>query len=126
MEVESGRQEYTFPVQETLSGREKTKKWFRDNLLLFFTMVSVLLGIILGLILRIAEPSDNAILAIGFPGDILMRLLKMLILPLIISSLITGKLTASKPHAIKLEIVCRSDFFVVMQGNILHYCVNKV
>lgn len=90
MEVESGRQEYTFPVQETLSGREKTKKWFRDNLLLFFTMVSVLLGIILGLILRIAEPSDNAILAIGFPGDILMRLLKMLILPLIISSLITG------------------------------------
>ncbi len=91
MEVESGKQEYTFQPQEQLSGKEKFKQWFKENLLLVFTVASVALGIIFGLLLRLAEPSDNAILAIGFPGDILMRLLKMLILPLIVSSLITGK-----------------------------------
>ncbi|KAG7454072.1 hypothetical protein MATL_G00263930 [Megalops atlanticus] len=44
-----------------------------------------------GMLLRYASPlPPDVIMVIAFPGDILMRMLKMLILPLIISSLITG------------------------------------
>uniref|UniRef100_A0AAQ4QX10 Amino acid transporter n=1 Tax=Gasterosteus aculeatus aculeatus TaxID=481459 RepID=A0AAQ4QX10_GASAC len=51
----------------------------------------VILGAVSGMLLRVASPIDpNIVMVISFPGDILMRMLKMLILPLIISSLITG------------------------------------
>ncbi|XP_070573038.1 excitatory amino acid transporter-like [Ptychodera flava] len=68
----------------------KVLAWIKKDLLLVLTVTGVVLGIIFGLALRAVEPSETAILLIGFPGEILMRLLKMLILPLIISSLITG------------------------------------
>ncbi|XP_041453204.1 excitatory amino acid transporter 2-like [Lytechinus variegatus] len=62
----------------------------RANLLLVLTLASVILGIFFGGVLRNAEPSSTAIKIIGLPGDVLVRLLKMLVLPLIVSSLITG------------------------------------
>ncbi|XP_038049201.1 excitatory amino acid transporter 2-like [Patiria miniata] len=89
MEVESGRDEYTLQPYEHRRMR-RVLAWVRQNLLLLFTLVGVIMGIVLGLVLRLAEPSEDAILLIGFPGDILMRLLKMLILPLIVASLISG------------------------------------
>lgn len=69
---------------------QKLKSWCKDNLLLLLTITGVVLGVLLGFILRLAEPSDDAIRLISFPGEILMRALKMLILPLIVSSLIVG------------------------------------
>nr|XP_014347501.1 PREDICTED: excitatory amino acid transporter 2 isoform X2 [Latimeria chalumnae] len=61
------------------------------NLLLTLTVFGVILGAVLGCILRLATPiHPDIVMVIAFPGDILMRMLKMLILPLIISSLITG------------------------------------
>uniref|UniRef100_A0A8C3B369 Amino acid transporter n=1 Tax=Cyclopterus lumpus TaxID=8103 RepID=A0A8C3B369_CYCLU len=51
----------------------------------------VILGCVFGMLLRVASPiHPDIVMVIAFPGDILMRMLKMLILPLIISSLITG------------------------------------
>lgn len=45
----------------------------------------------LGLLLRyVPDLASDTLMLVSFPGDILMRMLKMLILPLIISSLITG------------------------------------
>jgi solute carrier family 1 (high affinity glutamate transporter) protein 2 len=48
--------------------------------LLTLTIASVFAGLILGFILRIAEPSEKAIMLISFPGDILMRMLKLMII----------------------------------------------
>nr|XP_058161557.1 excitatory amino acid transporter 2 isoform X7 [Dasypus novemcinctus] len=61
------------------------------NLLLTLTVLGVILGAVCGGLLRLASPiHPDMVMLIAFPGDILMRMLKMLILPLIISSLITG------------------------------------
>uniref|UniRef100_A0A668AZE5 Amino acid transporter n=1 Tax=Myripristis murdjan TaxID=586833 RepID=A0A668AZE5_9TELE len=61
------------------------------NLLLTLTVLGVILGAVSGMLLRVASPiHPDIVMVIAFPGDILMRMLKMLILPLIISSLITG------------------------------------
>lgn len=49
------------------------------------------MGAVFGMLLRYMKVTDSSVLTmISFPGEILMRMLKMLILPLIISSLITG------------------------------------
>lgn len=68
----------------------KIGAWGKENLLLTLTIASVFIGTLLGFLLRLAEPSENAIMLISFPGDILMRMLKLMILPLIVSCMITG------------------------------------
>lgn len=51
----------------------------------------VFLGSITGMLLRHISPlPPDVVLMIAFPGEILMRMLKMLILPLVVSSLVTG------------------------------------
>lgn len=62
-----------------------------DNLVLTLTILGVCLGSISGCLLRHFSPLPaDLIMIIAFPGDILMRMLKMLILPLVVSSLVTG------------------------------------
>ncbi|CDW57675.1 excitatory amino acid transporter [Trichuris trichiura] len=65
-------------------------QWLRSNGLLAATLSAVVLGIVLGVGIRYAHPSSLAILLISFPGEILLNMLKLLILPLVISSLIAG------------------------------------
>ncbi|XP_041033415.1 excitatory amino acid transporter 2-like [Carcharodon carcharias] len=65
--------------------------WLERNLLLLLTVLGVILGAVFGSLLRmVPDLGPNFLLLVSFPGDILMRMLKMLILPLIISSLISG------------------------------------
>ena len=72
-------------TQSTLSG------WLRENLLLVITFSGVSCGVLLGLFLRRYELDNQTINYIAYPGELFMRLLKLMILPLIIASLITGK-----------------------------------
>ncbi|XP_039984289.1 excitatory amino acid transporter 2-like isoform X1 [Xiphias gladius] len=61
------------------------------NMVLTLTILGVFLGSIAGMLLRHISPlPPDVIMIIAFPGEILMRMLKMLILPLIVSSLVTG------------------------------------
>lgn len=64
--------------------------WFGENTLLVLTIIGVLVGLVLGFLGRLASPSPQTITLLSFPGELLMRLLKMFILPLIVSSLISG------------------------------------
>ncbi|EYC44597.1 hypothetical protein Y032_0456g1783 [Ancylostoma ceylanicum] len=64
--------------------------WFRKNLLLVMTIGSVVAGALLGFAIRPLNLSPQTVMLVSFPGELLMRMLKMMILPLIISSLISG------------------------------------
>jgi solute carrier family 1 (high affinity glutamate transporter) protein 2 len=69
---------------------ESVWAWLVANLLLVLTVLSVVGGLVGGCLLRYANYDDDFIMLIGFPGDLLMRMLKMLIIPLIVSSLVAG------------------------------------
>ncbi|MBN3299974.1 excitatory amino acid transporter 3 [Amia ocellicauda] len=67
------------------------KSFLKKNWLLLSTVAAVVLGIGLGVLVReYGSLSQLDKYYFGFPGEILMRMLKLIILPLIISSMITG------------------------------------
>jgi len=61
-----------------------------SNLLLLLTFLGVVLGAGLGIGLRPLLLAPSSILLLSYPGELFMRLLKLMILPLVIASLITG------------------------------------
>ncbi len=71
-------------------------KWLLTNLLLILTIASVVVGAIIGISVREVDMERDSkgyylmVELLGFPGEIFLRMLKMLILPLIVFSLIAG------------------------------------
>ena len=65
-------------------------RWTNDNRLLILTVLSVLVGIVVGLCVRQAHPGRVAVELLSLPGELFLRMLKMLILPLIMFSLMAG------------------------------------
>nr|XP_020468704.1 excitatory amino acid transporter 1-like isoform X3 [Monopterus albus] len=70
--------------------RGSVKGFLKRNLFVLFTVVAVAFGVILGFVLRPHNLSLREIKYFAFPGELLMRMLQMLVLPLIVSSLVTG------------------------------------
>ncbi|XP_071113102.1 excitatory amino acid transporter-like [Haliotis cracherodii] len=83
----------------------KMKKCLRGHLLLIATVLCLVLGVTIGMLCRQLYPSPATIMLIGFPGELLMRMLKLLILPLIIASLITGIANLDGKSAGKMGVV---------------------
>lgn len=80
-----------------LSGRknpeplgERVKRIVMANLLVILTVAGVIIGVFIGLGVRNVELSKTQIIYIGFPGELLIRLLKMIIIPLVVCSLVSG------------------------------------
>lgn len=67
--------------------------WVRGNLLFVLTILSVVLGLIFGIIIQVTvgpKSYDTLVVILDFPGELLLRMLKCIILPLVVASVITG------------------------------------
>ncbi|XP_063061958.1 neutral amino acid transporter B(0) [Engraulis encrasicolus] len=69
---------------------EKLKRIAMANLLVILTVAGVIIGVIIGMGVRSAGLSKVQIIYFGFPGELLIRLLKMIIIPLVVCSLVSG------------------------------------
>ncbi|KAK5904724.1 hypothetical protein CesoFtcFv8_006259 [Champsocephalus esox] len=69
---------------------QRVKRIVMANLLVILTVAGVIIGVFIGLGVRNATLSKTQIIYIGFPGELLIRLLKMIIIPLVVCSLVSG------------------------------------
>ncbi|EEC20493.1 glutamate transporter, putative [Ixodes scapularis] len=88
-----------------LSICEKLHKFVKTHFFLFFTLGGVIAGVVLGLGLRLANPSESTVVLIGMPGEVFMRCLRMLVLPMMIASIITGSANLSGKAKGKMAMI---------------------
>ncbi|XP_076235338.1 cyclin-dependent kinase subunit 30A isoform X2 [Calliopsis andreniformis] len=72
---------------------KRFKNFMSENMLTMLTVIGVVAGTVLGLILRYSRDdpwTKREIMYIQFPGDIFLRMLKALILPLIVASIVSA------------------------------------
>lgn len=69
---------------------DRVKRIVKANMLVILTVAGVIIGVIIGLAVREVHLTKTQIIYIGFPGELLIRLLKMIIIPLVVCSLVSG------------------------------------
>ncbi|KAK6013171.1 hypothetical protein OSTOST_21571, partial [Ostertagia ostertagi] len=68
----------------------RVKSLSKQDILLILTIAGVIVGVVGGGLLRYLNPNEEVTKFIGFPGELFMNMLKAMILPLIVASLISG------------------------------------
>ena len=80
--------------EEKPSMQRRVLGCLRSNLLVIFLIIAMILGIVIGLVIRDVEPDftkdKRRRMYLKFCGDLLLNMLKMIILPLVFTSLVAG------------------------------------
>lgn len=97
IDVETGKSSNGEPLANGLTSRsspellsQRVKRVVMANLLVILTVAGVIIGVFIGLGVRNVSLTRTQIIYIGFPGELLIRLLKMIIIPLVVCSLVSG------------------------------------
>lgn len=94
------------------SSREKLMEFLRKNLLVIMTVSGVLVGVGLGMMVRNMNLTKAQMTYFAFPGEMLLRMLKMIILPLVVCSLISGAASLDTRSLGKLGGIAVAYFLV--------------
>ncbi|KAG7492839.1 hypothetical protein MATL_G00019010 [Megalops atlanticus] len=86
--------------------------FFKKNLLVILTVSGVLVGAGLGMMVRNMNLTRAQMTYFAFPGEMLLRMLKMVILPLVVCSLISGAASLDTRSLGKLGGIAVSYFLV--------------
>ncbi|XP_073498225.1 neutral amino acid transporter B(0) [Phyllobates terribilis] len=78
------------PQKDSSTCCARTRRFLGGNALVLLTVAGVLAGAALGMGVRQLELDAAQISRFSFPGELLLRLLKMIILPLVVCSLVSG------------------------------------
>ncbi|KAM9477222.1 neutral amino acid transporter A [Clarias gariepinus] len=92
--------------------KDKFKSFLRRNLVVILTVSGVLVGVGLGIAVRKMNLSRAQMTYFAFPGEMLLRMLKMIILPLVVCSLISGAASLDTRSLGKLGGIAVSYFLV--------------
>jgi solute carrier family 1 (glutamate/neutral amino acid transporter) protein 4 len=77
-------------TSEQKSFGQKLRGFLRRNLMVILTVSGVLVGVGLGMMVRKMNLTRAQMTYFAFPGEMLLRMLKMIILPLVVCSLVSG------------------------------------
>uniref|UniRef100_A0A665TK96 Amino acid transporter n=1 Tax=Echeneis naucrates TaxID=173247 RepID=A0A665TK96_ECHNA len=91
---------------------EKLTDFLRRNLLVIMTVSGVLVGVGLGLMVRSMNLTRAQMSYFAFPGEMLLRMLKMIILPLVVCSLVSGAASLDTRSLGRLGGIAVSYFLV--------------
>lgn len=94
----------------------KIEKFVKKNLMLILTFAGIVLGFSIGFAIRTAQPSKDTLIWIGMPGELFLRTLKLLILPLIVCSVISGSASLDPKSNGKISAI---SFLFIVITNIL-------
>ncbi|XP_053186033.1 solute carrier family 1 member 7a isoform X2 [Scomber japonicus] len=107
----------------------RVKNVCKQNGLLILSVLAVVIGCLLGFFLRGKHLSEQEVKYFQFPGELLMRMLKMLILPLVVSSLMSGLAALDAKCSSRLGIMTISyylwtTFVAVVVGIVMVYIIH--
>ncbi|KAB5581608.1 hypothetical protein PHYPO_G00177740 [Pangasianodon hypophthalmus] len=97
---------------EKMNCKEKFMSFLRRNLVVILTVSGVLVGVGLGVMVRRMNLTRAQMTYFAFPGEMLLRMLKMIILPLVVCSLISGAASLDTRSLGKLGGIAVSYFLV--------------